>query len=365
MNNAKEKACEVLFYPDDPKYDENIRNFQGCPTIAVTKNGRIFAGWYSGGIKEPDMDNYNLLVMSDDNGQTWSKPILIIPSNKELFVHALDIQLWMDSDGKLHVFWVQNNTTLRSECKTVRDGDQPLTSNGDYTFDDFVHAEWEIVCDDPDADEMKFSEPRYLFQGFMRCKPTVLKNGDILYFAYDQIVKKYSYSISTDNGETFSHHIGPDKINTCFDEGMAYQLSDGTVRLLARSYLGALTELYSKDNGRTWTAAKLSNIISADTRFYVSWTPSGRLLMVVNDDPKSRTNLTVMLSEDEGVTWKYKKLIDNRRDLSYPDVDFNGDNIYLVYDRERTGAKEILFAKFTEQDIIENNDINISIISKP
>ena len=96
MNNAKEKACEVLFYPNDPKYDENIRNFQGCPTIAVTKKGRIFVGWYSGGIKEPDMDNYNLLVMSDDNCQTWSKPILIIPSNKELFVHALDIQLWMD-----------------------------------------------------------------------------------------------------------------------------------------------------------------------------------------------------------------------------------------------------------------------------
>ena len=365
MNNAMTKPCDVLFYPTDPKFDEDIRNFQGCPTIAVTKKGRIFAGWYSGGIKEPDMDNYNLLVMSDDCGKTWSKPILVIPSSKENFVHALDIQLWMDKDGKLHLFWVQNNTKLRSECTTVRDGDQPLTYTGDYAFDDFKHAEWEIVCDDPDADELKFTEPRYVFQGFLRCKPNVLENGDILYFAYDQIVKKYSYSISTDNGKTFTHHIGPEKISTVFDEGMAYQMSDGTVRLLMRSYKGCLVELYSKDNGRTWTNAMQSDIVSADTRFYVSYTPSGKLLLVVNDDPKSRTNMTIMLSEDEGKTWKYKKLLDTRENLSYPDVDFCGDDIYLVYDRERTGAKEILFAKFTEQDIIDGNEIEISIISKP
>ena len=61
----------------------------------------------------------------------------------------------------------------------------------------------------------------------------------------------------------------------------------------------------------------------------------------------------------------YKKLLDTRENLSYPDVDFCGDDIYLVYDRERTGAKEILFAKFTEQDIIDGNEIEISIISKP
>ncbi len=365
MNNAKEKACEILLYPDDPKYDENIRNFQGCPTIAVTKKGRIFVGWYSGGIKEPDMDNYNLLVMSDDGGKTWSKPVVVIPSSKENFVHALDIQLWMSDDGKLHLFWVQNNTKLRTECTTEPKPGQPLAFNGDYAFDDFVHSEWEIVCDDPDADVLTFSEPRYVFQGFLRCKPTVLKNGDILYFAYDQSVNKYGYSISTDNGETFTHHLGPEKLDTDFDETMAYQFNDGRIRLLARSGLGALVEMFSDDNGRTWTEAHKSDIVSAITRFYISRTPSGRLLIIVNFDPKSRTNLTVMLSDDEGVTWKYKTLIDDRKDLSYPDVDFLGDNIYLTYDRERTGAKEILFAKFTEQDIINESEIEISIISRP
>ena len=41
MKNADKLACEIIKYPDDVKYSENIRRFQGCPTIAVTAKGRI------------------------------------------------------------------------------------------------------------------------------------------------------------------------------------------------------------------------------------------------------------------------------------------------------------------------------------
>ena len=44
MNNASKMPCDLLLYPDDEKYSEKIRNFQGCPTIAITKGGRIFLG---------------------------------------------------------------------------------------------------------------------------------------------------------------------------------------------------------------------------------------------------------------------------------------------------------------------------------
>jgi len=89
-DNAK-NSCKVLYKPTNPIYDEQIRNFQGCPTIAVTKKGRIFLGWYSGGVKEPHIENYNILVYSDDDGKTFTKPYIIIPSDKERLVHALDI----------------------------------------------------------------------------------------------------------------------------------------------------------------------------------------------------------------------------------------------------------------------------------
>ena len=365
MNNAEKISCDVLYKPESSKYFESIRIFQGCPTIAVTKGGRIYLGWYAGGLREPHMNNYNLLIYSDDKGATWSEPLLVIPSSYENNVHALDIQLFIDPDGSLHVLWVQNNTSLVPENKPNPKPGQPLVFVDGYMFNDFKHSEWEVVCKDPDAENPVFTEPRYLYQGFLRCKPTFLNNGDWLCFAYDQLTDRYGYSISSDKGETFTHYYGPKKLATYFDEAMAYQLSDGSVRMFARNTLGGLSECYSFDNGRTWSDAVLSEIVAANTRFYVKKLPSGRVLLIYNNCKDVTCNMTISLSEDDGKTWKYSKCIDTRKDISYPDADYYDGKIYLTYDRGRTTDKEILFTSFTEKDVIEDNEINVSVLSKP
>lgn len=371
QDNARKIPCELIRYPQEEKYTkESIRNFQGCPTLAVTKKGRIFLGWYSGGRREPHMDNFNLLTYSDDNGRTFSKPILVIPSSHENCVQALDIQLWINTEGELCVFWVQNNTALHEGVEEeirIIEGKPWVTVDG-YDFFDFEHALWRSVCKNPDADILEFSEPEYIDKGFLRCKPTVLKSGRQLYFNYDQNSDRYGYAISDDGGRTLTHAYGAKKLLTCFDEGMAYEMQDGRIRLLARTELGTgeLAESYSADGGLTWSEAVLSGIESPNTRFYVARTPSGRILLVNNDDRLSRKNMTVYLSEDDGVTWKYKRLIDSRESLSYPDVDFYDGRIYLTYDRERTGAMEILFLSFTEEDIMNEDYVfEPRIVSKP
>lgn len=360
--------CEMLYRPSDAKYDENIRRFQGCPTIAVTRKGRIYVGWYSGGTCEPHIENYNLLHYSDD-GINFGKPLLVIPSSAERGVHALDIQLWTAPNGALWVFWVQNNTFPEgSEClkDLTRSDDKPLVSNGGWCFPDMRHTEWCSVCDDPDADEPVFSKPRMLDIGFLRCKPLVLSSGRWLFFNYDQLTDRYGYSISDDEGKTFIRKYGAKKYLTPFDEAMAYQRHDGSVHMLARALGGEIPECVSIDNGDTWQEATLTGIPNPSTRFFISRTPSGRIILVNNHHASSRTNMTVYLSEDDGVTWRYSKCIDDRASLSYPDVSFHDGKIYLVYDRARTGAKEILFAAFTEDDIISpDKEIEISIISKP
>lgn len=186
-------------YPTDVKYcDESIRLFQGCPTLAITRGGRIFLGWYSGGTREPHIDNFNLLICSDDGGKTWSRPVLVIPGSRERCVQALDIQLWTAPDGKLWVFWVQNET-----CRADAPGEKPYSYEVDgYLFGDKIHAEWCMVCDDPDAEVLRFSEPRYLDIGFLRCKPLVLSDGTWINFNYDQTNSRYGYSISRDGGAT-------------------------------------------------------------------------------------------------------------------------------------------------------------------
>ncbi|MBO5746277.1 MAG: bifunctional 4-hydroxy-2-oxoglutarate aldolase/2-dehydro-3-deoxy-phosphogluconate aldolase [Clostridia bacterium] len=75
--------------------------------------------------------------------------------------------------------------------------------------------------------------------------------------------------------------------------------------------------------------------------------------------------MTVQLSEDDGKTWRYKVCLDPRNPNSYPDADYRDGKIYLIYDRGRTTHKEIIFAAFTEEDIIKGNKIELNVISKP
>ncbi len=367
MNNAKTIPCQVLKNPWSSKYWESIRVFQGCPTIAVTKGGRIFAGWYAGGTREPHMSNYNLLVASDDGGNTWSKPIIVIPGSYEHSIHSLDIQLFIDPKGVLHVQWVQNNTVKPGmDYNNMSKFMGPARSDG-YIFGDFVHAGWQITCSNPDAklDELEFTEPQYIYPGFLRCKPTFIDNDNWVCFAYDQMTDTYGYNITNDGGKTYTRHYGGKKLKTDFDETMAYKMDDGTLRMFARCGGGCLAECYSHDNGLTWTDGQDSGIVASDTRFYVQKLPSGRVLLVNNDDPTARSKMTVQLSEDDGKTWKYKKCIDERDAVSYPDADYRDGKIYLVYDRGRTSHKEMIFASFTEDDIINANEIELKVISKP
>jgi hypothetical protein len=61
--------------------------------------------------------------------------------------------------------------------------------------------------------------------------------------------------------------------------------------------------------------------------------------------------MTAFLSEDDGATWPHRLLLDSRA-TSYPDaVQDDAGRIYLVHDFERTGAKEVIFHRFTEADI--------------
>ncbi len=366
MSNAKHRAAEVIFDPKSIKYHEDIRMFQGCPTLAVTHGGRIFLGWYAGGLGEPCMDNYNLLVYSDDQGKSWSKPLFVIPSCYENNIHALDIQLFTDPNGVLHVQWVQNNVTPYVDQKLTYRPNQPLVKRGGYIFHDFRHYAWEMTCENPDAAELHFSEPKALYPGFLRCKPTFLKNGHQLHFAYDQLAERYVYQRSEDGGKTFTRHTGSAKRDTFFDETMAYEMKNGDIRMLARTTRGELAQSISHDGGYTWDETENSGIVSANTRFYISRLPSGRVLLVTNDHPNPRRqNMTICLSEDDGLTWKYKVCIDEREEVSYPDADICGDTIYLTYDRERMNAREILFTSFTEDDIIQGKIPSVSIVSKP
>ena len=339
--------------PDLFQYSESRRLWQGCPAIARTAGGRLFAGWYSGGSAEPSLFNYNLLIHSDDDGASWSQVILTVDSLPEQELQALDIELWIDPANRLWLFWVQ------------RDYRALPVNNMEHL------NTWAVVCDNPDADTLIWSEPRFVAPGFLRCQPTVLNDGRWILCAYNWNNEFYCYQQSRDNGETFEMCRGGRKVPTAFDESMIFEHRNGELVMFARpdKKLGFTAQSISVDGSKSWSDGVLTDIPNPASRFLVRRLKSGRILYIGNMDNTQRINMTAMLSEDDGHTFPYRLLLD-ARDTSYPDaVEGNDGTLYLIWDRGRCYFNEIVFARIAESDILageikERNSLCGHIISK-
>lgn len=327
--------CPVDFNPGE-KYATRKREWQGCPTILRTPKGTLYAGWYSGGPGE-GLLNYSLMVKSTDGGLSWSKePLLVIDSLTDKKIQSLDIQYWLDPDGRFWYFWTQ------------RDYNYPMRHPKHLSV-------WAMICDDPDAETLRWSKPFFVSPGFLRCQPTVLKDGRWILCAYDWVDEYYRYSESFDKGRTwYRRKAGKKYPGRTFDESMVFEQKDGTLRLLARcaKKTGFLIECFSRDGGKTWSDGKLSNIPNPSCRFFIKRLASGKVLLINNFDSNDRYQLGVALSEDDGKTWKHQMILDPRR-CSYPDaVQAPGGEIFIVHDFSRGTFKEIMISRLTEQDII-------------
>jgi len=322
------------------KYDEKYRFWQGCPTVVCTPKGRLYAGWYSGGTREPSPNHFNILLCSDDEGMSWSKPLLVIESLPENNIRVIDIQLWLDPLKRMWLFW------------TIRDDNFKQTvARHLKTF--------AIVCADPDMDKLEWTEPRLIGPGFLRCQPTALSNGRYIACTYTWAEDRYCYSESCDNGETWKAKYGGRKVETPFDETMVLERKDGILWMLARSTKGYIAESTSNDFGQTWSDGSLTSIEAPSSRVFIKRLLSGRVLLIYNAHPQERTNMTVALSEDDGKTWPYSLIIDKAEEISYPDAaTLTDSSIFIIYDHGRTSFKEIVTARITEEDILAGKLVN-------
>lgn len=85
------------------KYQADRRLWQGIPGVAVTRGGRVYASFYSGGTKE-DYGNFCMLKMSDDLGRGFGDIIAVVDFGNDSC--AFDPCLWIDPIGRL--WWIIN-----------------------------------------------------------------------------------------------------------------------------------------------------------------------------------------------------------------------------------------------------------------
>lgn len=343
------EPVEVLFKPG-PDYWEAARNWQGIPGIERTDNGRLWAAWYTGGRTE-DEHNHSVLVTSDDDGETWSKPVLAIDPPAD--IRSSDPVLWIDPLGRLWMFWMQTK-----HCGVTFDGRGGV---------------WAIRLDDPDTPDGEWTKPQRVANGIMMNKPTVLESGDWLLptavwthnAPYELVLPEEAFSnvtISRDQGETFDLLGSADVPNNGPDENMIIERRDGTLWMLVRRKDG-IGEAISQDGGKTWDVSPDVVIDGPNARFHIRRLRSGRLLLINHRNFTKRDHLTASLSEDDGKTWIHHLLLDERDDVSYPDAKESPDGtIWIIHDRQRVGVGEILLRKITEDDILNGREPGDPII---
>lgn len=350
MYYASEMQPATVFFPAKrADFLPENRLWQGIASMERTAGGRLFSVFYSGG-KTEENGNYVVLALSDDDGYAWQDPVLIIQHDDVEGMRVFDPNVWIDPLGRLWITYVQSHTMFDG-----RDG------------------VWAIVIDNPDdaPGTWKRSQPRRIANGIMMCKPTILSDGTWLFpcavwicvppaedhpeVAHERYSNVYA---STDNGETFALRGGADVLNRHFDEHMVVERRDGSLWMLVRRYDG-IGEAFSYDKGYTWWQEGHSGLTGPSSRFFITRLLSGNLLLVNHVDFRGRNNLMAKISYDDGKTWAGGLMLDERDSISYPDGTQAPDGlIYIAYDRERTKAKEILMAAFTEQDILAGRLVN-------
>ena len=349
-----------LIFDPFPAYAQKIRPFAMSGSMEVTHKGRLWATWAGG---EDGPKGYLIASCSDDEGKSWRDPVFVIdPQARGLKTGTRLGPFWCDPKGRLWLFFHQAVGHFDGSCSL-----------------------WYVRCDDPDAEKPVWTEPVYIGFGAVQLKPIVRKNGEWIlpvmlwerwhikppfdtadvYRELDS-VRGANVFVSADEGGLWRYRGGINFKNSAFFEPSVVELNDNVLWMIARCR-DEYAQSFSDDGGRTWQPQSTA-FPNVNSRSVIRRLQSGNFLLIRNGQDLTkatakREELTAyLIVAGNWLDAYYRKLgdsvvsgkllLDERTNVAYPDIAQapNGD-IYVNYDRERTGVAEILFARFREEDV--------------
>ena len=327
------------------------RQWQGIPGIERAANGRLWCTFFSGGSKEPHIDNEILLTTSMDNGKSWREPEVIASAPGH--TRAFDPCLWHDPNDKLWLFYNLSN------IKQPRHQIMAMTTTDSDKENPVWLEPFEIELSLPFA--FRLNKPTVTTQGVWLLpvtwskEPLPIKEGQEIWLEAENQLQ--GVAISRDQGASWIFR-GALKAPCWALENMIVEKNNGTLWMLIRTGDGWLWESFSEDQGTTWAEAAPSQIANPGSRFHIRRLKSGKLLLInhanfskSDDNQNGRNNLAMMLSEDDGQTWSEPLILDSRNNVSYPDAIEGPEGIInIVHDRERGTIGEILFCRIHENN---------------
>ena len=279
-------------------------------------------------------------VRSTDGGQTWTMPEVSMDAGPGHNNGCGDPCILQDQSGRI---WMQSLV-----CHFSGGASLWVSKTG---FDKDKTGQWGMVYSDDDGKtwcknyvnptrQIKQEQWTTILAG--PGNGIVLKDGTIVFPAqiWDRAVNPRCMSTicySTDGGRNWAYGTGvPHATSEC----QVVELEDGSIMINCRNeaYQGKRIVYVTRDLGKTWTPHPTNNkglseptcqgsIIAVDSRKH------GRLLLFSNPRINGRSNMTVRVSRDDGMTWNTGLLYDTRRCMGYScQAMVDEDHVGVIYE---------------------------------
>jgi len=331
-------------------------------SVVETPEGNLLACWFQGS-GERTADDVVINGARLTRGETaWSAPFLMADTPD--FPDCNPV-LWINKKEELRLIWFPVLAN-RWECgylkyRIATDYEGPGAPH--WTWQDNIHLKpgedfGPIMA--RKFDEMGFGEGMWAEYarpyredlenaakdankrqtGWMpRVHPTTLKSGRVILPLYSDGFNISLMAISDDDGATW--RASEPLVGEGPTQPSLIEKKDGTIAAYIRDtgrepWRTQYSE--SKDGGESWSPSVDLEIPNPDASLQVIPLATGEWLLVCNDLPDSRAQLTAYLSDDEGATWKWIRKIEpadeEGRKFSYPSVIQSRDGlIHMTYTR--------------------------------
>ncbi len=261
-------------------------------SAAVRLSGRNAVGVVGGtdqahGQRDRGMGKGVGFYRSEDGGQTWSKPSVVLPSHPMMSVNCLHDTAVRTSSGRIIV---TGYITTRQKPGTV--GDPMWPHSGKLIKNQYVPT----GAHDYDP-------------GFWGCW----------------------VSYSDDDGRTWQQPDGGfifilldwNTLYASAAEPTMTQVAPGHLLMVIRTGLGRLFQARSQDNGETWTRAQPTQLAACNSPAQVRTLPNGHLLCVWNQAGTeeihrgyTRSRLSSAISRNGGYIWEFFQNIESIHDTA-------------------------------------------------
>ncbi|MCK4911630.1 MAG: exo-alpha-sialidase [Thermodesulfovibrionales bacterium] len=338
------------FGPGGPDNKVSMSHVASLAPLTLDKDGAMAAAWYSGS-REGARDVSIYLSRLDPDSGIWSKPQKVMDRHTASADIGRRVKkignalLHTDSGGRLWMFF-----------STISEGGWSMSTLS-YTHSLDGGLTWA-------RSRRMLLSPVMNLTNNVKNKAVALDDGSFLIPAYHELARKFPEAVRFDPAtEKYEkRRMGSPFIKTRAIQPALMAGNGGTLSAIFRNMGRNMAKGGNKrekrvaflstshDGGLTWSELSKTDLLNPNSGLDALMLSDGRMLAVANDLPKGRHRLSLLVSEDGGVSWKRIHMVEDSGtpesgdEFSYPFLARDSEgNIHLAYTYKRKRIKHVMF----------------------